>query len=110
VQNLCSIIGKKIELGTKKMSHWCQHLPSYFQQDSPVRKRIVQRDGLPVLVLPPKLLEELGLSLGDEVDLQVIDGTLLISPAAGALSDGGLDAAIQELLDHRGDLYAVLGE
>lgn len=75
-----------------------------------MRKRIVQRDGVPVVAIPPKLLEELGVSLGDEVDLQIIDGTLLITPATGALSESGLDAAIQDLLAHRRDLYAVLGE
>ena len=75
-----------------------------------MRKRIVQRDGVPVVAIPPKLLEELGISLGDEVDLQIIDGTLMISPAAGALGESGYESAIQDLLAHRRDLYAVLGE
>ncbi|MEZ4617687.1 MAG: hypothetical protein R2867_19535 [Caldilineaceae bacterium] len=75
-----------------------------------MRKRIVQRDGVPVVAIPPKLLEELGLTLGDEVDLQVLDGTLMITSADGAITDGDFDGAIQELLAHRSDLYAVLGE
>ena len=75
-----------------------------------MRKRIVQRDGVPVVVIPPTLLEELGVSLGDEVDLQIVDGTLLITPATGALSESDVDAAIQDLLAHRRALYAVLGK
>lgn len=74
-----------------------------------MRKRIVQRDGVPVVAIPPKLLEEMGLHLGDEVDLQLIDGTLYITPATGATDDDGLET-IQELLSHRGALYAALGK
>lgn len=44
-----------------------------------MRNRIVQRDGVPVVAIPPKRLEEMGLHLGDEVDLQLIDGTLYIT-------------------------------
>jgi antitoxin component of MazEF toxin-antitoxin module len=75
-----------------------------------VRKRIVQRDGVPAVAIPPKLLEELGLSLGDEVDLQIIDGALLITPIIGVLDEGELNGVLQDLLTRRSELYAVLGE
>lgn len=75
-----------------------------------MRKRIVQRDGAPTVAIPPKLLEELGLNLGDEVELQVIDGLLLIMPVAGVLStEDGFDTVMEDLLTRRSDIYAVLG-
>ncbi|MCB0104449.1 MAG: hypothetical protein KDE53_01015 [Caldilineaceae bacterium] len=76
-----------------------------------MRKRIVQRDGVPVVAIPPKLLDELGLSLGDEVELQVIDGLLMVMPVAGVLStESGFDAVMEDLLNRRSDIYAVLGD
>lgn len=74
-----------------------------------MRKRIVQRDGVPVIAIPPKLLKELGLTLGDEVELQVVDGMLILIPLSGVLStEDALDDVIEDLLNRRSDIYAVV--
>ena len=74
-----------------------------------MRKRIVQRDGVPVVAIPPKLLKELGLAAGDEVELQIVDGMLIMIPLSGVLStEDALDNVIEDLLNRRSDIYAVV--
>ena len=76
-----------------------------------MRKRIVQRDGVPMVAIPPKLLDELGLNFGDEVELQVIDGILVLMPVAGVLlTEEAVDAVLEELIHRRSDIYAILDD
>jgi antitoxin component of MazEF toxin-antitoxin module len=45
-------------------------------------KRIETIEGQAVLIVPPEFLEEMGLAVGDEVALTVVDRTLIVQPTS----------------------------
>jgi antitoxin component of MazEF toxin-antitoxin module len=74
------------------------------------RQKIIAVDDSPSLLLSPELLEKLGVSIGDELDLSVEGRTLIIRPTDETRRRARMDAAMKELMIRRRKVYERLAE
>lgn len=59
-------------------------------------------------VIPQTFIEQMGIQIGDELELFIVDKTLFLRPLSEKERETKLDHVIQGLLKKRGDVYEVL--
>jgi antitoxin component of MazEF toxin-antitoxin module len=74
------------------------------------RNRITAVEGSAALLLSDEVLDILGVEVGDEVDVSVVDGTLVLRPTDEAGRTKSFGAVIEELLVERRDVYEELAK
>jgi len=63
------------------------------------------------VVLPQELMEQIGLQIGDEVDVEVTDDALVVRRVLGeGKNDHSLDEIIDDIFERRADAYRRLAE
>jgi antitoxin component of MazEF toxin-antitoxin module len=73
------------------------------------RKRIATSQDSTAILLPPEVLAEMGVREGDEVDVSVSDGTLIIR-SLNAERAGKIEDATNAVFERRGAAYKKLAE
>lgn len=74
------------------------------------RKRITAIGNSAALELPQELLDELGVAVGDEVDLCVINRSLILRPLDEAERAQTIEAATQATFERRQSAYEELAK
>jgi antitoxin component of MazEF toxin-antitoxin module len=72
-------------------------------------KHIARSPDSTAILLPQEVLDEMGVCEGDEVDVSVSDGTLLMRPL-NAERARKLEDATKAVFERRGDAYKKLAE
>lgn len=73
-----------------------------------MREHIVAQGDLATLPLSQKILDDLNLKVGDEIDLSVVDGVLVIQPVRTAQPPKDIEDIVQGLLKRRRRVYEEL--
>jgi antitoxin component of MazEF toxin-antitoxin module len=73
------------------------------------RKRIATSQDSAAILLPQEVLDEMGVSEGDEVDVSVSDRTLIVSPR-NAERARKIEDATKTVFERRGAAYKKLAE
>jgi antitoxin component of MazEF toxin-antitoxin module len=73
------------------------------------RKRIATSQDSTAILLPQEVLDEMGVREGDEVDVSVSDGTLLMRPLSAERARK-LEDATKAVFERRSDAYKKLAE
>jgi len=71
--------------------------------------KIVQIDDVVSVTLPKALLEQLGLSIGDEVNVDIIDNRIVAESKEQTSHEDRLSEIAQDLLKRRANVYKALG-
>jgi len=74
------------------------------------RKRITAAEDSSTVVLPKEVLDMMGVEDGDEIDLSVVDRTLIVRPLDEAERAGKIDAATKAVLERRESAYEELAK
>jgi len=74
------------------------------------RQTITTLNDNPALVLPQEMLAQLGVAIGDDVDVIVVEGMLVVRTPAEAERDQRVAALTQSLLERRKPVYTALAE
>jgi antitoxin component of MazEF toxin-antitoxin module len=74
------------------------------------RKRITADGHSATLELPQEILDELGVAVGDEVDLTVVDRTLILRPLDEAERARTIEAATKATFERRRSAYEELAK
>lgn len=74
------------------------------------RQKITMIDDSPALLLSPELLEAIGISVGDEVEINVEDRALIIRGLNENERQVKLDEMMKELMNRRRSTYERLAE
>jgi antitoxin component of MazEF toxin-antitoxin module len=74
------------------------------------RKRIDTSKDSTAILLPQEVLDQLGVNAGDEVDLAVIDRTLILRPLAEAERALKVEAATEAIFERRKGAYEQLAK
>lgn len=74
------------------------------------RKRITTDGDSPTLELSQEILDELGVAVGDEVDISVIDRTLILRPLDEAARARAIEAATEATFERRRSAYEELAK
>jgi antitoxin component of MazEF toxin-antitoxin module len=74
------------------------------------RKRIAASEDSAAILLPQEVLDQLGMHPGDEVDLAVIDGTLILRPLDEAERAGRIAEATDRVFERRRSAYEQLAK
>lgn len=74
------------------------------------RKRIATSNDSAAVLLPQELLDQLNISAGDEVDLVVIDRTLILRPLDEAERALRIEDVTSSVLDRRTSAYQELAK
>lgn len=72
------------------------------------RNRITETQNSAALLLSPELLEKLGINIGDEVDVSVVDRTLILRSLDEAERARKIDAATKTVFENRRSAYEEL--
>jgi antitoxin component of MazEF toxin-antitoxin module len=72
------------------------------------RERIIAVGESAALILPKDVLDKLGIAVGDEVELSLIDRTLIVQPLAEAHRAQKLEEVIKTVFERRQSAYARL--
>ena len=73
-----------------------------------IREKITLREGTAALPLSKEILEAAGFQVGDDIDIDVTDGAILLRPAQEAGREQKLESVIDDLLARRRDAYQRL--
>jgi antitoxin component of MazEF toxin-antitoxin module len=73
-----------------------------------LQQQITQVGHTPALLLPEDILEQLGLHVGDSLDISIIDGLLIASPSYEEEREQKIQAAIQKVFTNRKSAYQRL--
>ncbi|MFN0121082.1 MAG: hypothetical protein ACKV2V_11340 [Blastocatellia bacterium] len=73
-------------------------------------QQLTMVDGSPVLVFSQELMRELGINVGDDLDLFVENRTLLIRSRDLSDRRAMMDAAMENLMERRHEVYEQLAE
>lgn len=73
-----------------------------------VRQTITTIDNHPALVLPQAILTQLGVAIGDDADLIVVEGRLVVRTLAETERDQRVAALSRSLLQRRQQVYTAL--
>ena len=74
------------------------------------QQKITTVNNQPALLLSAEMLEQLGVAIGEEVDITLIDQTLVVRSPVAAQREQRVEALIQTLLERRSQVYAALAE
>ncbi|HZS10228.1 MAG TPA: AbrB/MazE/SpoVT family DNA-binding domain-containing protein [Blastocatellia bacterium] len=74
------------------------------------RQQVTLVNDSPVLLLSPELMEKLGISIGDELELAVENRTLIVRPLDEVEREAKMDAAMKDLMERRREVYEKLAE
>jgi antitoxin component of MazEF toxin-antitoxin module len=74
------------------------------------RQKITTIDNVPALILPLELIEQIGIEIGDEVDLAVVDNTLVLRSLADLDRANKIAEITQSLIERRRVVYERLAE
>ena len=74
------------------------------------RKRIAAAEDSSTVVLPKEMLDMMGVKEGDEIDLSVVDRTLIVRPLDEAERAGKIDAATKAVFERRKSAYEELAK
>jgi antitoxin component of MazEF toxin-antitoxin module len=73
-------------------------------------ERIIAVGESAALILPKDVLDKLGIAVGDEVELSLIDRTLIVQPLAEADRAQKLEEVIKTIFERRQSAYARLAQ
>jgi antitoxin component of MazEF toxin-antitoxin module len=73
-------------------------------------ERIIAVGESAALILPKDVLDKLGIAVGDEVELSLIDRTLIVQPLAEADRAQKLEEVIKTVFERRQSAYARLAQ
>lgn len=74
------------------------------------RKRITASENSTTLLLPQELLDTLGVDAGDEVDVTIVDRTLILRPLDEVERAKKLDDATRNVFERRQTAYEELAK
>jgi len=74
------------------------------------RKRIATSEDSAAILLPQEVLDQLGLNAGDEVDLSVVDRTLILRPLDETERARRIADATTAVLERRSSAYERLAK
>lgn len=74
------------------------------------RKRIDTSKDSAAILLPQEVLDQLGINAGDEVDLSVVDGTLILRPLEEAERARKIEGATNTVFERRKSAYEQLAK
>ena len=74
------------------------------------RKRITAAEDSSTLVLPKEVLDMMGVEEGEEIELSVVDRTLIVRPLDEAERAGKIDAATKAVFERRKSAYEELAK
>ncbi len=74
------------------------------------RKQITETGHSAALLLSPEILEELGVNVGDEVDVSIVDRTLILRPLDEVERAKKIDAATSIVFERRRSAYEELAK
>jgi len=74
------------------------------------RKRITAAEDSSTVILPKEVLDMMGVEDGDEIDLSVVDRTLIVRPSDEAERAGKVGAATKAVLERRKSAYEELAK
>lgn len=72
------------------------------------RQKITTINDVAALVLPSEVLEQLGMAIGDEFELTVLEGALVLRPLAEVAREQTIAQLTQKLLERRQRVYEAL--
>ncbi|HEX6606148.1 MAG TPA: hypothetical protein VF276_04460 [Chloroflexia bacterium] len=68
-----------------------------------MREKITNLGDSPALVLSPEILAQMGLSVGDEIEITLADGVLTVRPLPDAERAATIQAAMDDVFARRAD-------
>jgi hypothetical protein len=71
---------------------------------------ITSIDNMPMLQLTQEVLDQVGVRVGDEVDLMVVNRTLILRPLEEVGREETVEALTQALFERRWRVYEALAE
>jgi AbrB family looped-hinge helix DNA binding protein len=74
------------------------------------RKRIDTSEDSAAILLPQEVLDQLGINPGDEVDLSVVDGTLILRPLDEVDRARKIEEATNTVFERRKSAYEQLAK
>ena len=74
------------------------------------RKKITAAGDAATVFLPQEILDMMGVAVGDEVDVSVVDRTLIVRPLDEAERARRVDAATAEVFERRRSAYEELAK
>jgi antitoxin component of MazEF toxin-antitoxin module len=74
------------------------------------RKRIDTSKDSAAILLPQEMLDQLGINAGDEVDISVVDGTLILRPLEEVERPRKIEDATNTVFERRKDAYEQLAK
>lgn len=74
------------------------------------RRKITVAGDSATVFLPQEILDEMGVTVGDEVDVSVVDRTLIVRPLDEAERARRMNAATAEVLERRRSAYEELAK
>jgi AbrB family looped-hinge helix DNA binding protein len=74
------------------------------------RKRIDTSEDSSAILLPQEVLDQLGINAGDEVDLSVVDGTLILRPLEDLERARKIEDATNTVFERRKSAYEQLAK
>ena len=74
------------------------------------RKRITASDNPATLLLPQEMLEQMGVKDGDEIDVSVVDRTLILRPLDEAERARKIEATTNAVFERRASAYEELAK
>ncbi len=72
--------------------------------------RIARVENMAALMLPKGIMEQLGIAIGDELDIAVVDNSLVARRSADADQIARIDPIIDRLFAERGEVYEALAK
>lgn len=74
------------------------------------RKKITGDGNSATLELPQEILDELGVAVGDEVDISIVDRTLILRPLDEAARARAIESATETTFKRRRSAYEELAK
>jgi antitoxin component of MazEF toxin-antitoxin module len=73
-------------------------------------QKITTVNNTAALLLTPDVLDQMGISIGDDVEVTLVDRTLILRPLAEVEREQAVAVLTQALLERRHRVYAALAE
>jgi antitoxin component of MazEF toxin-antitoxin module len=74
------------------------------------RQKITTVNNTAALLLTPDMLDQMGISIGDDVEVTLVDRALILRPLAEVEREQAIAALTQALLERRRCVYTALAE
>ncbi len=75
-----------------------------------LRQKITTVNNMPVLLLTPEMLDQMGVAIGDDVEITLLNGAVILRPLAGIEREQAVAKLTQSLLERRQHVYTALAE